>query len=134
MKYKNINLILGTVILIIIVGVFSYQPKQVLSSAPSGLPANVSTSSVALVGPTTDRKFLNIIATSTNCSARIITTFDRPINLLFSDYAGQNPTVTYGHFQATSTTVEYDGGIYGCGLVRAFGITASSTITITETR
>lgn len=102
--------------------------EPVLASAPSGLPATVATTSPAAVSTTV----IPLFATS-SCSSRIITTYVSPVMLTFSDYAGQVPTGTFGHLQAASTTVAYDSGLYGCGLVKAYSF-AAQTITTTETR
>ena len=107
--------------------VFSIQ-SIVFAGAPSGLQATVATTSANAVGTTATMLF----ATST-CSARIVTTAASPVMLTFSDYANQTPTGSFGHLQAASTTVSYDGGVYGCGKVKAYAFVAS-TITLTETR
>ena len=102
---------------------------QAQASAPSGLPATVATSS----NPTVTTTASLVIATSTACSARIVTTVASPIMLTFSDNQGKVPTGTYGHLQPASTTVAYDSGQYGCGAVRIYSF-VSSAITVTETR
>ena len=98
------------------------------ASAPSGLMATVATSSVDTVGTSA-----SMIAATSTCAARIVSTTASPIMLYFSDFKGQRPTGIAGHQQAASTTVAYDGGIYGCGAVYAYSFT-SGPITITETR
>ena len=100
-----------------------------LGSAPSGLASTVSTST----GPTVSTGAEIIFSTSTNCASRIITTKDDSINLTLSDRIGQTPTATFGHFQATNTTVVYDAGVYGCGLWKAFS-PSTQVITTTETQ
>lgn len=99
-----------------------------LGSATAGLPASVATTSVETVGTTATMVF----ATST-CTSRIITTEGSPIMITFSDYAGQSPTGSLGHWQAGSTTVAYDSGLYGCGAVKVYS-NPQSVITTTETR
>ncbi len=98
------------------------------ASAPAGIPASVATTSPAIVGTTAS----TIFATST-CTARIISTQASPIMLTFGDNQGATPTGGYGNWQAASTTVAYDSGLYGCGAVKAYSYTAS-TLTLTETR
>jgi hypothetical protein len=102
---------------------------RALSSAPSGLPATVATTSPAAVSTTQSL----VIGTSSACASRVISTKASAIMLTFSDAQGQVPTGTYGFVQAASTTVAYDSGLYGCGAVRAYSF-ASDTITVTETR
>lgn len=98
------------------------------SSAPSGLPATMATTSQTTLGTTA----LSLFATS-SCAARIISTTGQAIMLTFSDYAGQTPTGSFGVIQSASTTVEYDSGQYGCGLVKGISF-ASQLITLVETR
>lgn len=100
-------------------------------SAPSGLQATVATSSPAgiVVGTTAQTVF----ATST-CSARVITTVAKPIMITFSSFNEATPSGVFGHYQAASTTVAYDSGVYGCGALKVYGFDASTTITVTETR
>ena len=107
---------------------FTTPAREAAASSPPGLPATVATSSQAAVSTTA----IPLIATST-CSARIITTFASPVMLTFSDYANQTPTGVFGHLQAASTTVAYDSGQYGCGLVKGYSF-ASQTITVTDVR
>ncbi len=106
----------------------SFASMNASASAPTGLPATIATSSNPTVGTTA----LIIIATS-SCAARIITTSASPVMLTFSDYANQTPTGSFGHLQAASTTVVYDGGQYGCGLVKAYSFT-TQVITVSDSR
>lgn len=102
--------------------------EKTFGSAPSGLPAILATSTSITVGTTAS----NAIATS-SCAARIITSRAQPLMLTFGDYSNQTPTGTFGHLQAASTTVVYDSGQFGCGLVKVYAF-AADTITVTETR
>jgi hypothetical protein len=126
---KNTGIIAGFLLAGFLVLSLSLSGGQnVSASAPSGLPSIVATSSVSAVS----RTAISLFATS-SCSARIITTAADPIMLTFSDYAAQTPSATYGHFQGASTTVAYDSGLYGCGLVKAYSFNGQD-ITLTETR
>lgn len=113
----------------LIVSFTNFSP--LLASAPSGLPANVATTSALTIGVATGSTVA--MATSTNCAARIITTAQEAITVTFSDYAGDVPTGTFGHLQNASTTVAYDGGIYGCNAIKIFGF-GTQLVTVTETR
>lgn len=106
------------------------QISPVQGAAPAGIPATVATSSQAT---TAANAALTLVATSTNCVARVISTRASAVMLTFSDYAGQTPTGTFGHLQTASSTVVYDSSIYGCGLIKVYSYTAD-TITVTETR
>lgn len=96
-------------------------------AAPSGLPASIASSSLQTV--TTSARLL--FATSTSCAARIITTKGTAINLTFSDKTGIRPGATAGAVQAASTTVAYDGGLYGCDAVYAYSY-ASQVLDVYE--
>src|SRR3990167_7046135 len=124
------NLILAGVIVLLIamIVLIGRSSGGTLSGAPPGVPGTVATSS----NPTVSTSGIVIIATST-CSARIITTVASPIMLTFSDFEGDVPTALFGHLQGASTTVSYDSGVYGCGLVKAYGF-VSSAITVTDVR
>jgi hypothetical protein len=127
---------------IAILGLFAFafvqEAKIANASAPSGLSATVATTSLQDVGPnlyssTTPRVI--VIANHPQCAARIITTGANPILLGFNaTFNGTTtPSGTSGVYQAASTTVAYDSGIYGCGQITAYGYTATTAITITET-
>ena len=122
--------IVAVMVMAIVAYVFGTMTANVGASAPSGLQSSVATTSNPIVGTTVGTLF----ATTTNCASRVISTVEKPIMLTFSDYAGQTPTATFGHLQSASTTVVYDSGIYGYGLVKVYGFDANSTITVTETR
>lgn len=97
-------------------------------SAPSGLQASVATTSVNAVTNTQ-----SLVFATSSCSARIITTSASNIMVTFGDKQGVVPTGSIGHIQAASTTVTYDGGVYGCDALRIFSY-ATQNITVTETR
>ena len=124
----KIGAILAALTLIISALVVMQVKDFSFGSAPSGLASTVATSTNATI--TTGAEV--IFSTSTNCASRIITTVTDSLNLTLSDRIGQTPTVSFGHFQATNTTVVYDAGIYGCGLWKAFSPN-SQVITVTET-
>lgn len=86
----------------------------VSGSAPSGLPASpASSTQFAMTAGTVTVP----IATSTTCSARVISTASTTINV---QVGGNEPSATLGHFVAASTTLVLDGGIYGCGAVKIY--------------
>lgn len=131
MTLTKITLVLGGALIALTVSYFLFaNAVPTYGSAPSGLPATVATTSNPVVGTTA----VTIIATSSACTSRIISTGSYPIMLTFSDYANQTPTGSFGFFQGASTTVAYDSGIYGCGLVKAYGYTGNINITVSETR
>ena len=92
-----------------------------------GIFSRVATSSTISVGIQQNK---TLFTNKNSCSSRIISTTAQPIMLSFhSDIV---PTSMIGHYQAASTSVAYDGDVYGCGVVSAFGSVASTTITISE--
>lgn len=95
-----------------------------------GVTSTVATSTFQAVTAGTAKR---LFATSTLCSARIITTQAGAIKLTFSDFLGQRPTGINGHIQTASTTVAYDSKIYGCNTVWVYPY-GTDTLTITETR
>lgn len=130
MKFTS-NAVVASLLIIMAVAAVFFISKPANASAPSGLPATVATSSNPSV---TTSATVAIAATSTNCAARIIsTTGATGIMLTFADITGENPSATVGHWQAASTTVVYDSGLFGCGAVKAYsGVT--QTLKVTETR
>ncbi len=96
--------------------------------AQSGSQASVATTSVSTfaVGG------INTLVATSTCSSITVTTQGGYLELTFSDYAGQSPSPTFGIYQAASTTVSYDGGLVGCGLVKAYS-SAAQTITVLRT-
>ncbi len=120
-----VALILATVYLS---GVFTPHAD---ASAPSGIPAD--TLNATSSNPTVTTTASLVFATTTSCSARVVTTYASPVMLTFSDNQGETPTGTYGHLQAASTTIAYDSGLYGCGAVKIYSF-VSQAISVTETR
>lgn len=98
------------------------------ASAPSGLIATMATTSSPIVTSTQSL----VIATST-CTARVISTTASPIMITFTDVQGKVPSATFGFLQPASSTVAYDGGLYGCGAVRVYSF-VSGTITVADSR
>lgn len=126
---NRILISLGIAALITLYAVSTFSPSA-QASAPSGLPATVSTSSSAVIGAGASTL---LAATSSNCSARIVSTGVSAVQMTFSDNQGLQPTGVYGVFQPASTTVAYDSGLYGCNAIRIFSF-AAQPVSITETR
>ena len=112
------------------------QMEKAQGGAPSGLYSTISTTSQVTVGGTSR----TIMATSTNCASRIISTKASAIMLAFTDdnIGGASgvpftPSAVIGHLQAASSTVVYDGALYGCNAIKAYGY-IESDLTVSETR
>jgi hypothetical protein len=111
------------------------------AAAPAGYNASVATTSTLAVGPLNNMYAFGVSSSSVpsleqryTCAARVISTSGSAIMISFGSQSSTTLSQTVGHWQPASTTVAYDGGLYGCGYMSIRGVNASSTITITETR
>lgn len=132
MKTNKINITIAVIVLLATIFLaisFVSNTMRAGASAPSGLPATIATTSKPVVTSTAGILF----ATSSNCAARVVSTASSSVMLLFSDYAGQVPDASFGHFQATSSNVVYDAGLYGCNAVKVWSF-ATQQITVSESR
>lgn len=132
MSSRNfLGFILGIVIIVAVTAITVplTQTRTAQGAAPSGLYSTVATSGPILVSTTAS----TVIATSTSCAARIISTNNSAVKLTFGDADGDVPTGTNGIWQAASTTEAYDGGIFGCGAVKIYSYVAQ-TVNATETQ
>lgn len=102
-----------------------YEERVQLRGASDGLYAQSATTSTIQVGP---QEQVTLFSTKTNCTSRRIST---PSQAIWISFGSTTPSTNIGHFQATSTSVEYDAGTTGCGQWRAYAI-ASSTVTLDE--
>ena len=115
-------------------GVLLLKPfNQALGGAFTGQAAYLQTATTTTVGPQTK---ITIFAAKTDnsCKARVITTNYTGVFLSFGDTTGfGSTTITNGtgHWQPASTTVAYDGELYGCGRVTGYAV-ASTSITTSE--
>lgn len=121
--------------------VVSLKPfASVLGAAPLGQSAYLQTATTSAVGPQDSNDTIFAASSDNSCKARVVSTTGlSAIMLNFgepgADRAGNISSTTVsgsvGHWQAASTTVVYDSGLYGCGQWSAFSY-ASQTITISE--
>lgn len=124
---KNKLYVLGFAM--VVMGFFvSYNVYNAKASAPTGLATTLQTQLNKTVGI---QEITTLVATTTSCTNRVITTAGQPIMLTFNDAL---PTATFGHLQSASTTIVYDGGQFGCGKIKAYGYIASTTITVSDFR
>jgi len=126
MKY-----ILSIIIAVVFLsGLFLFDRNvEVFGGANPGTAGVVATSSTPTVGP---NGITTIFASNEVCKSRIITTRSNPIMIAFNSNITASATV--GHQQSASTTVVYGAEDFGCGNVTVYGYTASTSITISETR
>jgi hypothetical protein len=122
MKSHTISIAFLGIALLILAGAFIFKPVGVDGAAFTGQPAflQIATSTIMQSG------VAKTIATSTaQCNSRIITVGGASsLMLVFGDtsngdLSSTTLTGTVGHWQAASTTVAYDSGLYGCGRVSA---------------
>ena len=133
---KSLTNKLEVLILIALAGlvVFAFWKSQPVQGAASmGIPATYATSSTLQVG----KEFVQVLSVASNsCTSRAISTGSAAIRLSFGGTATSTATSTaqigsdVGLIQAASTTVAYDGGIYGCGFVGVTGQAGSGTTTV----
>lgn len=111
-------------------------------AAGEGIQARVASSSTWTVGPQETKVWFygNNSQTGSVCAARIISTTGNDIAITFSGTSSStatstlSSTVASGNIQLASTTVAYDGSVYGCGYLGFRGYGATSTIRIIETK
>lgn len=129
---KSITLSIGALIVFGIVAILmTLQSQQAMGSAFTGSVATLSSATTTTVGPDTN---VTIFNSTKSCTSRIVTTNYAAIRFTTGDVAGFGSTTLAngnGLTQAASTTVAYDGGIYGCGRWTAEAI-ASTSITVVE--
>ncbi len=131
---KNLSLsLIAAAVLLAFALLFSVLPITISKKTAFGSLTN----SPATVATTTQISLTAVTAApleaTSSCTARIITTQGSAMLLTFSDVAGQSPASGFGFIQAASTTVAYDAGQYGCGLVKAYSFGAQ-VITISDAR
>ena len=121
--------------ILVLAGVLLFKPiNNALGGAFTGSASYLQVATTTTVGPSAARITVFAAKTDGSCKARVITTNYGGIFLSFGDTTGfGSTTITngVGHWQAASTTVTYDGELFGCGLVTGYA-TASTSITVSE--
>lgn len=118
--------------LTLLAALFLYS-QSTFASAPPGLPASQAVATTTQVGP---QAKVTLFSANGSCTARVVSTRGTDIFLVFADPTNGNLSSTTlafgaGFYQAASTTVAYDGGLYGCGRMIGYAL-ASTTITISQ--
>ena len=118
---------------LVLAGVLLFKPiDTALGGAFTGQAAFLQTATTTTVGPSAARITVFPASSDNSCKSRIITTNYAGIWLTFGDTTGfSSTTITngVGHWQAASTTVAYDGEIFGCGRVTGYAIASTSITT-----
>ena len=135
---KTLQNKLEIVILVALAGlvVFAFWKSQpVQGAATSGSQTTYATSSTLQVGP----NYVQVLSIAfENCTSRTISTGPTAIRLSFGGISATSTATStaqinsdVGLWQSASTTVAYDGGLYGCGFVGVIGQnTSTSTVTL----
>lgn len=136
MKLTITHLVLCVVLAVLVAGFTLYMvvPGLAFGSAPPGTPSTQRTATTTEVGP---QQTKTLFAANAFCASRIIRTQGEPVYISFADPTNGDVASTtlawnVGFFQAASTTVAYDSGLYGCGRMTVKAL-ASTTITSAET-
>jgi hypothetical protein len=112
-------ILLGIAFFLTLLALFSFNfINSAKASAPAGLGSTIASSTLETVSTTP----VMIVATSSiDCAARIISTSgNSAIMLTFTAKSGDIPSGSNGIWQAASTTVAYDSGLYGCNAITAY--------------
>ena len=126
--YWGVTGIIG-VILLAAVFLYSTEKRNLGGATSSGIEATVATTTDYLLGTTQ-----GVLFATSSCAVRVIsTTGESSIMLTFTDKQGKVPSGFFGHIQAASSTVAYDGGVYGCGTIRGYSF-VEQILTLTESR
>jgi len=134
----NKKLIISILLVIILAAAVAFytgekREKGKLGAAPGGMSAVVASSTYKVaIGA---GSVATVFSANRDCASRVISTAETPIMLYFATSSSTalhaNPSAVFGHWQAASTTVNYDGGTYGCPEVRAYAPSAT-TISVAE--
>jgi hypothetical protein len=138
MKTYTIPLTLLALGVLLLAGVILLKPiDSAFGGAFTGQSAYLQIATTTAVGPQDGEDTIFAARTDGSCKSRIITTqgasaimlsFGDKIN---GDFSSTTLSGQIGHLQAASTTVAYDGEIYGCGRWTAYAW-ASSTLSVSE--
>lgn len=140
MKTLALPLTLLALGLMVLASVLLFKPfNQAIGGAFTGTSAFLQYSTTTVVGPQGAAVEKNtIFAENQNCKSRVITTPGTSAIMIAFDgiaAAGNVSSTTVGasvgHLQAASTTVAYDGEIYGCSAWHAWAW-SSTTLTVSE--
>ena len=126
-KYTNIII---SIMMVLFIGLLA----SLVISANKNADAAVTNTAIAYLATTTSSVSVGPATTTSifvvkyNCANRVISTKGQGIMIGFQSSSTQN----VGFWQAASTTVSYPSNQYGCGAWNAFGLVASTSITIAE--
>lgn len=122
---------IASVLFLSLLAIVLNAPKEVAGSAFTGQSAYLQTATTTTLNTATKG---TIAASNDYCKSRVITTNGIGVYLSFGDTTGFGSTTlanAVGHWQPASTTVAYDGGLYGCGLLTGYA-NATTTLTVSQ--
>lgn len=133
-EIKNKGLVIGMIVgfmfitALLAIWVYQLKPQNAVAGAPPGFSAAQATSSqITIAGYDT----VEVFATST-CVTRVVSSAPTDMRFLLWDTTDR-PSAGIGIKHNASTTVAYEGSVWGCGKWRFFNNSASTTIfTVTE--
>jgi hypothetical protein len=126
--------------ILVLAGVLLLKPfDQALGGAFTGSAAYLQMATTTVVGPQDASDTIFSAKSDNSCKSRVVTvpgSATGGINIIFGDPTNGDISSTtlsgaIGHYQAASTTVAYDGEIYGCGRWTAYAW-ATSTLIVSE--
>jgi len=139
MKTHTLSLTFLGVACILLAGILLFKPMyQANGSAFTGSASYLQVATTSSLTANTNAVLLPA-RTDGSCKARVVTVpgaMTGGVNLIFGDktngdISSTTLSGTAGHYQAASTTVVYDSGLYGCGMMVARSWT-SGTVVISE--
>lgn len=112
-----------------------FTPSELRGATFPGTAAQLKTATTTTVGPSAQR--ITIFGLKSDCKARVVTTNYAAVWLSFGEpttngnLSSSTLSNAAGHYQAASTTVAYDSGLFGCGVMTGYAV-ASTSITASE--
>jgi len=141
MKTYTLPLTLVGIAILALAAVVLFKPMyNTFGAAFTGTASYLQTATSTSVGPEDSDKTIFTASSDNSCKSRIITTqgnsaiminFGDPGTDRLGNISSTTVSGTVGHWQAASTTVAYDSGLYGCGRWSAYAY-ASSTLTVSQ--
>lgn len=142
MKTYTLPLTLVAIALLVLAGVLAMKPfYQTLGAAQTGFAAHQQFATTSAIGPGTSPRKTVFADSADNCKSRIVTVHGDATGGVFFLFGEPSAAIgnlssstlegSTGHYQAASTTVVYDSGLYGCDAWYAYS-GVSTTLILSE--
>lgn len=141
MTLSKTHVVLAGILFLLGLTYIGFQAQQVQGEAFTGQISQIDSATTTTVGPDGNQggNAVTLFSKGTDCDGRAITVpGGAGIMISFSDSLSRPQNISsttlsasIGHYQAGSTTVMYDSGLYGCGRVTAWAW-SSTTLTVSE--